>query len=78
MALSLETLAQLWEAICLFNTTARKVRGIGMPTQEACPVLCCNTETTDSYLKNHRSILREETGIVVVTENRHKNIDSLS
>lgn len=76
MALSLEILVQLWEAICLFNTTARKVRTLS--TLQAYPVLCCSSETIDIYLKNHCSILREETGIVVITQNRHKNVDALS
>lgn len=77
-ALSLEILVQLWGTICLFNTTARKVRGRGLSTPKLCPVLCSNTENTDIYLKNHCSILREEARIVVTTKNRYKNIDSLS
>lgn len=42
MELSLETLAQLQEAICLFNTTVRKVSGRGLSAPKACSALCCN------------------------------------
>lgn len=78
MALSLEILVQLLEAICLFDTTAWKVSGKGLSTPEACSALCFNIGTIDTYLKNHFSILREEPGRVVTAKNRYKNVASLS
>lgn len=69
MALSLEILVQLLEAICLFSTTARKVSGRELSTPKTCSALCCNTMTIGIYLKNYCSILKEEPGRAVTTEN---------
>jgi len=71
MALCLEILVQLREAICLFSTTARKVSGRGLSTLKAYSHPCCNTLTIDINLKNHCSLLREEPGRAVTTKTRH-------
>lgn len=78
MAFSLEILVQLLEAICPFNTTARKVSGRGLSTPKAFSALCYKTVAIDIYLNNHCSILREELGRAVTTKNKHENVASLS